>query len=49
MDLKQVVAAWPLLRSLWRYLPGPFRIPVLVAAGAVWLWQRGRGEDPTGA
>ena len=48
MNLRNVVASWPMLRRLWRWLPGPLRIPVLVLAAAVWVWQRLRGQDPDG-
>lgn len=45
MDLRKIIAAWPLLRRLWRFLPGPLRIPLLVIAAVGWLWQRLRGQD----
>lgn len=48
MDLKKVIATVPLLRRGWRLLPGPLKLPVLVAGGVYWLYRRGRGEtDPT--
>lgn len=43
MDLKAVIAAVPFLRRLWRWLPGPLRIVVLVLA--VFFWFRSRGEQ----
>ena len=46
MDLKRVIATLPVLRKLWRFLPGPLRLPLLVVGAVVWLWRRGRGEDP---
>lgn len=42
MDLKTVVAAVPVLRRLWVWLPGPLKFVALV--GAVFFWLRGRGE-----
>ena len=46
MNLRTLIAAAPWLRRLWRFLPGPLRIPVLVLAAVVWLWRRMRGEEP---
>lgn len=46
MDLKRIIAAAPWLRKLWRVMPGPLRIPLLVVALVVWLVRRGEGEDP---
>lgn len=46
MDVKRVIASLPWLRKLWRFLPGPLRVPLLLVGAVVWLWQRSRGEDP---
>lgn len=51
MDLQKIIAALPWLRRLWRWMPGPLRIPLLVVALVVWLWRRGDDEaagDETG-
>lgn len=45
MNLRRLVAALPWLRSLWRYLPGPLRIPLLVIAAGVWVWRKATGGD----
>lgn len=45
MDIGKTIAAWPWLRRLWRFLPGPLRIPLLVIGLVGWLWRRARGED----
>lgn len=47
MNLRQVIATLPWLRKLWRFLPGPLRVPLLVVAAVVWLWRRG-SDEPTG-
>lgn len=46
MNLRQLISSAPLLRRLWRFLPGPLRIPVLVLGAILWLWRRGKGEEP---
>lgn len=43
MNLRAIVSSIPLLRKAWRFLPGPLRIPVLVVAAGIWLWQRRNG------
>lgn len=43
MDLRKIIASWPLLRRLWRWMPGPLRIPLLVVAVVAWGWRRLRG------
>lgn len=48
MDLTAIIAALPWLRKLWRWLPGPLRVPLLVAAAAIWLYRRVRGRDDDG-
>lgn len=45
MDLQKIIAALPWLRRLWRWLPGPLRIPLLVVAAVIWLWRRGDDQD----
>ena len=43
MDLGKTIAAMPWLRRLWRLLPGPLKLPLLVVA--VFMWWRRRGQD----
>jgi hypothetical protein len=43
MDLSTVLAAAPLVRKAWKLIPGPLRIPLLVGAAVVWVWQRDDG------
>lgn len=45
MNLRQLLPALPWLRRLWRFLPGPLRLPLLAVGAVVWLWRRARGED----
>ena len=44
MDLKSIITAAPMLRKLWKWLPGPLRWLVLGAAVVVWLTRRGQDE-----
>lgn len=39
MDPKAIISAIPMLRRAWRVLPPPLRVPVLLIAAAVGLWQ----------
>jgi hypothetical protein len=47
MDLKTAIAATPMLRKAWRMVPGPLKLPVLVAGGAyaVYYLVTGKGEQ----
>jgi hypothetical protein len=42
-----IIAALPWLRRLWRIMPGPLRVPVLLIAAAIGVWQfiQGRKDD----
>lgn len=44
MNVKQVIASLPWLRRMWRFLPGPLRVPLLVVGAVVWLWRRRAGS-----
>jgi hypothetical protein len=44
MDVKQVLAATPMLRRAWRVMPPWLRWPVVALAFVVWLVRRG-GDD----
>lgn len=44
MDIEKVVASWPILRRVWRWLPKPMKWVVL-AISAVVLWRRWRSSD----
>lgn len=44
MDIEKVVASWPIIRRVWRWLPKPMRWVVL-AISAVILWRRWRSSD----
>lgn len=47
MDLKTAIAATPMLRKAWRVLPGPLKLPLLVAGGAyaVYYLVSGKGDQ----
>lgn len=38
MNLGAIISAVPWLRRVWKLMPGPLRIPVLVVAAAVGIW-----------
>jgi hypothetical protein len=38
MDLGMIMSALPWLKRLWKVLPPPLRIPVLLVAAAVAVW-----------
>lgn len=44
MDLEKVVASWPILRRVWRWMPKPLRWIVLAVAAVV-MWRRWRHRD----
>lgn len=44
MDIEKVVASWPILRRVWRWLPKPLKW-VVIAISAVFLWKRWRSSD----
>lgn len=44
MDIDKVVASWPILRRVWRWLPKPMKWVVIAVAG-VFLWKRWRRTD----
>lgn len=57
MNPQAIISAIPMLRRLWKFLPPPLRIPVLLIAAAIGVWQflSGRkagqargGQDATG-
>lgn len=45
MNVKSVIAATPWIRRAWRVVPGPFRIPLLVVGGGVWLYKKMNDEE----
>ena len=47
MDIKTAIAATPMLRKGWRMVPGPLKLPVLLAgaAYAVYYVVSGKGEQ----
>lgn len=47
MDLKTAIAATPMLRKAWRIVPGPLKVPVLLAGGAyaVYYMVSGKGNE----
>lgn len=48
MNLRAIISSLPLLRWLWRLLPGPLRLPLLLIGGAIYLWKRMTGRDVPG-
>ncbi len=38
MNPRSIVMSLPLLRRLWRFLPGPLRLPVLAVGAVVAIW-----------
>jgi hypothetical protein len=38
MDPRTIVMSLPMLRALWRWLPGPLRLPVLAVGAAIGIW-----------
>lgn len=45
MDLKQIIAAWPFLRKLWKWLPGPLKIVALAIAAVIAVKQMFGGDE----
>lgn len=47
MDIKTAIAATPLLRKAWRIVPGPLKLPVIIAGGAyaVYYFLSGKGDE----
>ncbi len=45
MNLKAIIATLPLLRRLWRWLPGPLRIIALAIAGVIAVKRVFSGDD----
>ncbi|MBW3619526.1 MAG: hypothetical protein KY461_04725 [Actinobacteria bacterium] len=47
MDIKTAIAATPMLRKGWRMVPGPLKLPVLLAGGAYAIYYvvSGKGEQ----
>ena len=50
MDPRAIMASLPLLRKLWRWLPGPLRVPVLLIAAIIGTWYvvTGRHKEASG-
>lgn len=38
MELQAIMAAVPWLRRVWKLLPPPLRVPLLLVAAAVGVW-----------
>lgn len=49
MDPKAIIAALPMIRRVWAVLPPQLRVPVLVVAAAVGVWQFVAGRKKDGA
>ena len=45
MDLRAIIAAAPVLKRVWQWLPKRLRFPLLAVAFVIWLWRRLRGTD----
>lgn len=48
MDLKSIIAAMPLLRRLWRWMPGPLKGIVLLIALIVAVKRMFGDDEPDG-
>ncbi len=46
MDWRAIIAAVPFLRRLWRWLPGPLRVVVVVVAVVIAISRMLRGDTP---
>ena len=46
MDWRAIIAAVPFLRWLWRWLPGPLRVVVVVVAAVIAISRLLRGDTP---
>ena len=38
MNPRAIVASFPVLRRVWRVLPGPLKLPVLLIGAIVGIW-----------
>jgi hypothetical protein len=47
MDVKQALAAAPLIRSVWRRVPGALKIPLVIVAVIVWYVRRNDVDPQT--
>jgi hypothetical protein len=47
VDMKTAIAATPFLRKAWRFLPGPLKVPLLLAGGAyaIYYFATGKHEE----
>ena len=45
MDVKTAIAATPWIRRGWKILPGPLKLPLLVAGGAYLVYYYASGKD----
>lgn len=45
MDIKTALAAAPWARRAWRVVPGPLKLPLLVAGGAYALYTMATGKE----
>jgi hypothetical protein len=45
VDPRMLMTALPWLRRVWRLLPPPLRIPVLIVAAAVGIWYAITGRE----
>jgi hypothetical protein len=45
MDLGMIMSAMPWLRRIWKVLPPPLRIPILLVVAAVGVWYLITGRE----
>lgn len=45
MDPQAIIAALPWLRRAWKFLPPNLRVPVLLIAAAIGVWQYLQGRN----
>jgi hypothetical protein len=45
MDLGMIMSAMPWLRRIWKVLPPPLRIPILLVIAAVGVWYLITGRE----
>lgn len=48
MNLKAIISALPILRRLWKWMPGPLKIIVLVLAAIVAVKRMFDGDEESG-
>lgn len=48
MNLKAIISALPILRRLWKWMPGPLKIIVLVLAAVVAIKRMFDGDEGSG-